>query len=167
MGGVWHDKSSEVSVKMHFYFIKNTDIRVINDTKVVHEIKCAVLLLMDTLRQLFFLLVIFLKIPYSDYVGNDKSVTTKISIIYSKTMMNIVFFSKSIHSSSKQIHLQFHLYLLYSIRILLTVFSVFLLVNFHIFQLFKQVQIQIYSPSRFSIPSTTIPSLFPSHLPSP
>ena len=118
MGGVCHDKSSDFSVKMYFYFIKNTDIRVINDTKVVHEIKCAVLLLMDTLRQLFFLLVIFLKIPYSDYVGNDKSVTNKISIIYSKTMMNIVFFSKSIHSSSKQIHQQFHLYLLYSIRIL-------------------------------------------------
>ena len=101
MGGVCHDKSSDFSVKMHFYFIKNTDIRVINDTKVVHGIKCAVLLLMDTWRQLFFLLVIFLKIPYSDYTDNNKSVTTKISIIYSKTMMNGAFFSKSIHFSSK------------------------------------------------------------------
>lgn len=101
MGGVCHDKSSDFSVKMYFYFIKNTDIRVINDTKVVHGIKCAVLLLMDTWRQLFFLLVIFLKIPYSDYTDNNKSVTTKTSIIYFKTMMNGAFFSKSIHFSSK------------------------------------------------------------------
>ena len=141
MGGVCHDKSSDFSVKMYFYFIKNTDIRVINDTKVVHGIKCAVLLLMDTWRQLFFLLVIFLKITYSDYTDNNKSVTTKISIIYFKTMMNGAFFSKSIHFSSKKINHQFHLYLLYSIHLFKTVFPVFLLVNFPIFQLFKQVQI--------------------------